>query len=108
MRKKSVGTVHEGYGVTEVSISMASRCAGHGLRDFGADVVKVEASEEEWQRFATAHGVMGIEMKVSVATLTRNRRLLAVCQQSDGGHEIVCELRAAEGAIGAAGVWVRQ
>src|SRR5690606_21466235 len=62
------------------------------LGDLGADVIKVEPTAGEWQRFAAAGGAKGNEINVSFLSLNRNKRSLAVDLKSDAGREVVREL----------------
>ena len=43
-----------GYRVLDCSIAMAGPFAAQRLGDLGADVIKVEPTAGEWQRFAAA------------------------------------------------------
>jgi crotonobetainyl-CoA:carnitine CoA-transferase CaiB-like acyl-CoA transferase len=71
---------------------MAGPFAAQRLGDLGADVIKVEPTTGEWQRFAAAGGAAGNEINVSFLSLKRNKRSLAVDLKSDGGKQIVREL----------------
>jgi crotonobetainyl-CoA:carnitine CoA-transferase CaiB-like acyl-CoA transferase len=71
---------------------MAGPFAAQRLGDLGADVIKVEPTTGEWQRFAAAGGAAGNEINVSFLSLNRNKRSLAVDLKSDGGKQIVREL----------------
>lgn len=84
--------VLEGYRVIDCSIAMAGPFAAQRLGDLGADVVKVEPTAGEWQRFAAAGGARGEQINVSFLSLNRNKRSLAVDLKSDGGRELVREL----------------
>jgi crotonobetainyl-CoA:carnitine CoA-transferase CaiB-like acyl-CoA transferase len=84
--------VLDGYRVVDCSIAMAGPFAAQRLGDLGADVIKVEPTTGEWQRFAAAGGAAGNEINVSFLSLNRNKRSLAVDLKSDGGKQIVREL----------------
>lgn len=84
--------VLEGYRVIDCSIAMAGPFAAQRLGDLGADVVKVEPTAGEWQRFAAAGGAKGNEINVSFLALNRNKRSLAVDLKSEDGKNVVREL----------------
>src|SRR5690606_2466311 len=65
------------------------------LGDLGADVIKVEPTAGEWQRFASAGGAAGNQINVSFLSLNRNKRSLAADLKSTGGSRVVRELIAA-------------
>lgn len=92
MPEKSVRTILDGYRVIDCSIAMAGPFAAQRLGDLGADVIKVEPTKGEWQRFAAAGGAQGNEINVSFLSLNRNKRSLAVDLKSDDGREIVRDL----------------
>ena len=79
----------DGYRVIDCSIAMAGPFAAQRLGDLGADVIKVEPTAGEWQRFASAGGAKGNEINVSFLSLNRNKRSLAVDLKSDAGREVV-------------------
>lgn len=81
-----------GYRVIDCSIAMAGPFATQRLGDLGADVIKVEPTAGEWQRFAAAGGARGNHINVSFLSLNRNKRSLAVDLKSDSGREVVREL----------------
>ncbi|MDY0908234.1 CaiB/BaiF CoA-transferase family protein [Microbacterium sp. CFBP9034] len=82
----------DGYRVVDCSIAMAGPFAAQRLGDLGADVVKVEPTAGEWQRFAAAGGAQGNRINVSFLSLNRNKRSLAVDLKSEAGKSIVREL----------------
>lgn len=82
----------DGFRVIDCSIAMAGPFAAQRLGDLGADVIKVEPTAGEWQRFAAAGGAQGNEINVSFLSLNRNKRSLAVDLKSDDGKQIVREL----------------
>lgn len=82
----------DGYRVVDCSIAMAGPFAAQRLGDLGADVIKVEPTRGEWQRFAAAGGAQGNEINVSFLSLNRNKRSLAADLKSDGGKEVMREL----------------
>ena len=64
---------------------MAGPFAAQRLGDLGADVIKVEPTTGEWQRYAAAGGAHGNEINVSFLSLNRNKRSLAVdLKNADG------------------------
>jgi crotonobetainyl-CoA:carnitine CoA-transferase CaiB-like acyl-CoA transferase len=79
----------DGYRVIDCSIAMAGPFAAQRLGDLGADVIKVEPTAGEWQRFASAGGAKGNQINVSFLSLNRNKRSLAVDLKSDAGREVV-------------------
>ncbi|MGO3554568.1 MAG: CaiB/BaiF CoA transferase family protein [Microbacterium gubbeenense] len=92
MTDSSPRGVLDGYRVVDCSIAMAGPFAAQRLGDLGADVVKVEPTAGEWQRFAAAGGAQGNEINVSFLSLNRNKRSLAADLKSEGGKEVVREL----------------
>ncbi|WP_156254001.1 CaiB/BaiF CoA transferase family protein [Pseudactinotalea terrae] len=92
MSATSTRGVLEGYRVIDCTIAMAGPFAAQRLGDLGADVVKVEPTAGEWQRFAAAGGAKGNQINVSFLSLNRNKRSLAVDLKSDGGRHLVREL----------------
>ncbi|MDQ4137518.1 MAG: CoA transferase [Actinomycetota bacterium] len=81
-----------GYRVLDCSIAMAGPFAAQRLGDLGADVVKVEPTTGEWQRYAAAGGAAGNQVNVSFLSLNRNKRSVAVDLKSPGGAEVLREL----------------
>lgn len=84
--------VLSGYRVIDCTIAMAGPFAAQRLGDLGADVIKVEPTAGEWQRFASAGGANGNKINVSFLSLNRNKRSLAVDLKSDGGRQVLREL----------------
>jgi crotonobetainyl-CoA:carnitine CoA-transferase CaiB-like acyl-CoA transferase len=84
--------VLSGYRVVDCTIAMAGPFAAQRLGDLGADVIKVEPTTGEWQRFAAAGGANGNKINVSFLSLNRNKRSLAVDLKSDGGKQILKDL----------------
>jgi crotonobetainyl-CoA:carnitine CoA-transferase CaiB-like acyl-CoA transferase len=82
----------DGYRVIDCSIAMAGPFAAQRLGDLGADVIKVEPTAGEWQRFAAAGGAKGNQINVSFLSLNRNKRSLAVDLKSDAGRAVVRDL----------------
>src|SRR6187431_1950849 len=85
-------SVLKGYRVLDCSIAMAGPFAAQRLGDLGADVIKVEPTAGEWQRFASAGGANGNKINVSFLSLNRNKRSLAVDLKSPGGTDVMREL----------------
>ncbi|WP_212743126.1 CoA transferase [Microbacterium sp. 2FI] len=79
--------VLSGYRVIDCSIAMAGPFAAQRLGDLGADVIKVEPTAGEWQRFAAAGGATGNEINVSFLSLNRNKRSVALDLKSADGKE---------------------
>ncbi|NEM91037.1 CaiB/BaiF CoA transferase family protein [Galbitalea soli] len=84
--------VLSGYRVIDCTIAMAGPFAAQRLGDLGADVIKVEPTAGEWQRFAAAGGANGNRINVSFLSLNRNKRSLAVDLKSAGGKTVLEEL----------------
>jgi crotonobetainyl-CoA:carnitine CoA-transferase CaiB-like acyl-CoA transferase len=82
----------KGYRVLDCSIAMAGPFAAQRLGDLGADVVKVEPTGGEWQRFRAAGGATGNQINSSFLSLNRNKRSLAVDLKSDDGKAVLVEL----------------
>lgn len=81
-----------GYRVLDCSIAMAGPFAAQRLGDLGADVVKVEPTGGEWQRFRAAGGATGNAINSSFLSLNRNKRSLAIDLKSDEGKAVLTEL----------------
>jgi crotonobetainyl-CoA:carnitine CoA-transferase CaiB-like acyl-CoA transferase len=81
-----------GYRVIDCTIAMAGPFAAQRLGDLGADVIKVEPTAGEWQRFASAGGANGNKINVSFLSLNRNKRSLAVDLKSDDGKQVLKDL----------------
>lgn len=92
MPETSARGILDGYRVIDCSIAMAGPFAAQRLGDLGADVIKVEPTVGEWQRFAAAGGAAGNRINVSFLSLNRNKRSLAVDLKSADGRSIVREL----------------
>lgn len=84
--------VLSGYRVIDCTIAMAGPFAAQRLGDLGADVIKVEPTAGEWQRFAAAGGANGNKINVSFLSLNRNKRSLAVDLKSAEGKSVLREL----------------
>ena len=81
-----------GYRVLDCSIAMAGPFAAQRLGDLGADVVKIEPTAGEWQRFRAAGGATGNRINTSFLSLNRNKRSLAIDLKSDAGKAALLEL----------------
>lgn len=81
-----------GYRVLDCSIAMAGPFAAQRLGDLGADVVKVEPTGGEWQRFRSAGGATGNRINTSFLSLNRNKRSLAIDLKSEAGKAVLLEL----------------
>src|SRR4051812_36117410 len=81
-----------GYRVLDCSIAMAGPFAAQRLGDMGADVVKIEPTGGEWQRFRAAGNATGNRINTSFLSLNRNKRSLAIDLKSDEGKAVLMEL----------------
>jgi crotonobetainyl-CoA:carnitine CoA-transferase CaiB-like acyl-CoA transferase len=81
-----------GIRVLDCSIAMAGPFAAQRLGDLGADVVKVEPINGEWQRHVAAGGATGKRINVSFLSLNRNKRSLAVDLKSADGRALLHDL----------------
>ena len=81
-----------GYRVLDCSIAMAGPFAAQRLGDLGADVVKVEPINGEWQRHTAAGGARGNKINVSFLSLNRNKRSLAVDLKHADGKAVLLDL----------------
>jgi crotonobetainyl-CoA:carnitine CoA-transferase CaiB-like acyl-CoA transferase len=81
-----------GYRVLDCSIAMAGPFAAQRLGDLGADVVKVEPTTGEWQRYRAAGGATGRKINTSFLSLNRNKRSLAIDLKSEDGKATLLEL----------------
>jgi crotonobetainyl-CoA:carnitine CoA-transferase CaiB-like acyl-CoA transferase len=82
----------DGIRVLDCSIAMAGPFAAQRLGDLGADVIKVEPPQGEWQRFAASGGAMGDRINVSFLSLNRNKRSIAIDLKSDAGRAVLLRL----------------
>ena len=85
--------VLSGYRVLDCSIAMAGPFAAQRLGDLGADVIKIEPTAGEWQRFAAAGGAAGNEINVSFLSLNRNKRSVALDLKSADGKAALRDAR---------------
>lgn len=81
-----------GYRVLDCSIAMSGPFAAQRLGDLGADVVKIEPTNGEWQRHVSAGGAKGNKINVSFLSLNRNKRSLAIDLKSEDGKATLIEL----------------
>jgi crotonobetainyl-CoA:carnitine CoA-transferase CaiB-like acyl-CoA transferase len=81
-----------GIRVLDCSIAMAGPFAAQRLGDLGADVVKVEPVNGEWQRHVSAGGARGNKVNVSFLSLNRNKRSLAVDLKAEDGKKLLYDL----------------
>lgn len=81
-----------GYRVLDCSIAMAGPFAAMRLGDLGADVVKIEPPNGEWQRHVSAGGARGNRINVSFLSLNRNKRSLAIDLKSAEGKAVLLDL----------------
>jgi crotonobetainyl-CoA:carnitine CoA-transferase CaiB-like acyl-CoA transferase len=89
---KEMKNILDGYRVLDCSIAMAGPFAAQRLGDLGADVIKVEPVNGEWQRHVSAGGARGNRVNVSFLSLNRNKRSLAIDLKSAEGREILYDL----------------
>lgn len=89
---QSNGGILSGYRVLDCSIAMSGPFAAQRLGDLGADVVKVEPVNGEWQRHVSAGGAKGKEINVSFLSLNRNKRSLAIDLKAQAGKDVLIEL----------------
>lgn len=85
-------SILSGYRVLDCSIAMAGPFAAQRLGDLGADVVKIEPPQGEWQRHVAAGGAQGNRVNVSFLSLNRNKRSLAVDLKSADGRAVLLDL----------------
>ena len=78
--------------VVDCSIAMAGPFAAQRLGDLGADVIKVEPLDGEWQRRMPAGDARGSRINTSFLSLNRNKRSLAVNLKTDAGRELLYRL----------------
>jgi crotonobetainyl-CoA:carnitine CoA-transferase CaiB-like acyl-CoA transferase len=81
-----------GYRVLDCSIAMAGPFAAQRLGDLGADVIKVEPVNGEWQRHMAAGGATGNRINASFLSLNRNKRSLAVDLKTPEGRALLATL----------------
>ena len=81
-----------GYRVLDCSIAMAGPFAAQRLGDLGADVIKLEPVDGEWQRHVAAGGARGQRINVSFLSLNRNKRSLAIDLKAPEGKAILLQL----------------
>lgn len=80
------------YRVLDCTIAMAGPFAAQRLGDLGADVVKIEPVNGEWQRHVSAGGVTGNRINVSFLSLNRNKRSLAIDLKAPDGKALLLKL----------------
>lgn len=85
-------SVLSGYRVIDCSIAMAGPFATQRLGDLGADVIKVEPTAGEWQRYTAAGGATGNKINVSFLSLNRNKRSLALDLKHPDGRQVLNDL----------------
>jgi crotonobetainyl-CoA:carnitine CoA-transferase CaiB-like acyl-CoA transferase len=93
--------VLDGYRVIDCTIAMAGPFAAQRLGDLGADVIKVEPLDGEWQRHASAGNAVGNKINVSFLSLNRNKRSLAINLKAPESKDIMRSL------IGSADVFLQ-
>lgn len=85
-------SVLSGYRVLDLSIAMSGPIAAARLGDLGADVIKVEPVNGEWQRHVSAGGASGNKINVSFLAMNRNKRSIGLNLKSDEGRKVLYEL----------------
>jgi len=88
----SEAQVLDGITVLDCSIAMAGPFAAQRLADLGADVIKIEPLEGEWQRHVAAGGATGKRINTSFVSLNRNKRSIAVNLKSEQGRAVLYRL----------------
>ncbi|OZI48333.1 CaiB/BaiF CoA transferase family protein [Bordetella genomosp. 4] len=92
MSEQAAKSILSGYTVVDCTIAMAGPFATQRLGDLGADVIKVEPTNGEWQRHTPAGGATGNKINASFLSLNRNKRSLAVNLKDEAGHAILLDL----------------
>jgi crotonobetainyl-CoA:carnitine CoA-transferase CaiB-like acyl-CoA transferase len=92
MQDTTAKQILSGYVVLDCTIAMAGPFAAQRLGDLGADVIKIEPPEGEWQRRMAAGGEGSTKINASFLSLNRNKRSLAVNLKDPAGREIVHNL----------------
>ncbi|WP_395309239.1 CoA transferase [Mycobacterium sp. AMU20-3851] len=82
----------EGIRVIDVSIAMAGPFATQKLADLGADVIKIEPIDGEWQRHVSAGGARGNQINASFLSLNRNKRSVSLNLKHAAGREALRRL----------------
>jgi crotonobetainyl-CoA:carnitine CoA-transferase CaiB-like acyl-CoA transferase len=82
----------DGVRVIDCSIAMAGPFAAQRLGDLGADVIKVEPPQGEWQRYSASGGATGNRINVSFLSLNRNKRSIAIDLKSERGRAVLIDL----------------
>lgn len=83
----------QGIKVVEISVAMAGPYCGMMLADYGADVVKIERTEQGDESRNWAPFFPG-KMSHYFAAVNRNKKSLAVDMKSEAGRDIVAKLAA--------------
>jgi crotonobetainyl-CoA:carnitine CoA-transferase CaiB-like acyl-CoA transferase len=92
MPQQAAKSILSGYKVVDCTIAMAGPFATQRLGDLGADVIKVEPLDGEWQRHTPAGGATGNRINASFLSLNRNKRSLAVDLKNDAGRAVLFDL----------------
>lgn len=82
----------DGVTVLDCSIAMAGPFAAQRLGDLGANVIKIEPIQGEWQRHVAAGGARGNRINASFISLNRNKKSVAVNLKSESGREVLYRL----------------
>ncbi|MEX2525279.1 MAG: CoA transferase [Gammaproteobacteria bacterium] len=82
----------DGITVLDCSIAMAGPFAAQRLGDLGANVIKIEPIQGEWQRHVSAGGAKGKRINASFISLNRNKKSVAVNLKSESGREVLYRL----------------
>jgi crotonobetainyl-CoA:carnitine CoA-transferase CaiB-like acyl-CoA transferase len=90
--KTSTPNILDGIRVLDCSIAMAGPFAAQRLGDLGADVIKIEPVNGEWQRHISAGGARGNRINVSFLSLNRNKRSIAVDLKAQEGKATLYDL----------------
>ncbi|WP_281404905.1 CoA transferase [Mesorhizobium sp. GR13] len=81
-----------GITVLDCTVAMAGPFAAQRLGDIGANVIKVEPVEGEWQRRMAAGGGEDRKINASFLSLNRNKRSLAINLKSEEGRAAIHKL----------------
>jgi len=81
-----------GIRVFDMSRVLAGPSCAQLLGDLGADVIKIEPVNGEWQRHVSAGGARGNRINVSFLSLNRNKRSLAIDLKKPEGRGVLLDL----------------
>ncbi|MDQ0393085.1 CaiB/BaiF CoA transferase family protein [Labrys monachus] len=87
--ERNKAQILSGYRVLDCTVAMAGPFAAQRMGDLGADVVKIEPVEGEWQRRMAAGGGDGRKINASFLSLNRNKRSVAINLKSAEGQAVL-------------------